>query len=126
MGDYGRGVDTDLCDETEYLGTVEAVQPAAPRIDLPVYFLCGPKTMSWGETVLMLVKGYRLGTVIGTPTNGDATTFILPAFPFGMTAIKAVNLDGSRHHGIGVQPDILTEAGSCEEAVRLIGNHLLQ
>ena len=99
------------------------VQPAAPRIDLPVYFLCGPETMSWGETVLMLVKGYRLGTVIGMPTagtNGDATTFILPAFPFGMTAIKAVNLDGSRHHGIGVQPDIMTETVDYEEAVNII------
>ena len=26
---------------------------AVPRIDLPVYFLCGPETMSWGETVLI-------------------------------------------------------------------------
>ena len=85
------------------------VRPAAPRIDLPVYFLCGPKNMSWCETVLMLIKGYGLGTVIGsstTGTNGDASTFPLPAFPFRMTAVKAVNLDGSRHHGTGVQPDI--------------------
>ena len=85
------------------------VNPAAPRIDLPVYFLCGPESMSWCETVLMLVKGYGLGTVIGsstTGTNGDASTFTLPAFPFRMTAVKAVNLDGSRHHGTGVQPDI--------------------
>ena len=85
------------------------VRPAAPRIDLPVYFLCGPESMSWCETILMLVKGYGLGTVIGsstTGTNGDASTFPLPAFPFRMTAVKAVNLDGSRHHGTGVQPDI--------------------
>ena len=85
------------------------IQPVAPRIDLPVYFLCGPESMSWCETVLMLVKGYGLGTVIGsstTGTNGDASTFPLPAFPFRMTAVKAVNLDGSRHHGTGVQPDI--------------------
>lgn len=99
------------------------VRPAAPRIDLPVYFLCGPESMSWCETVLMLVKGYGLGTVIGsstTGTNGDASTFPLPAFPFRMTAIKAVNLDGSRHHGTGVQPDIPAGIGSYEDAVRII------
>ena len=103
------------------------VRPAAPRIDLPVYFLCGPESMSWCETVLMLVKGYGLGTVIGsstTGTNGDASTFQLPAFPFRMTAVKAVNLDGSRHHGTGVQPDIPAEIGSYEDAVRIIENML--
>ena len=99
------------------------VRPAAPRIDQPVYFLCGPKSMSWCETVLMLVKGYGLGTVIGSSTagtNGDASTFPLPAFPFRMTAVKAVNLDGSRHHGTGVQPDIPAEIGGYEDAVRII------
>ena len=99
------------------------VNPAAPRIDLPVYFLCGPESMSWCETVLMLVKGYGLGTVIGsstTGTNGDASTFTLPAFPFRMTAVKAVNLDGSRHHGTGVQPDIPAKIGGYEDAVRII------
>ena len=99
------------------------VRPATPRIDLPVYFLCGPESMSWCETVLMLVKGYGLGTVIGsstTGTNGDASTFPLPAFPFRMTAIKAVNLDGSRHHGTGVQPDIPAGIGGYEDAVRII------
>lgn len=99
------------------------VHPAAPRIDLPVYFLCGPESMSWCETVLMMVKGYGLGTVIGsstTGTNGDASTFPLPAFPFRMTAVKAVNLDGSRHHGTGVQPDIPAEIGDYEDAVRII------
>ena len=99
------------------------VRPAAPRIDLPVHFLCGPESMSWCETVLMLVQGYGLGTIIGSPTtgtNGDASTFPLPAFPFRMTAVKAVNLDGSRHHGTGVQPDIPAEIGGYEDAVRII------
>lgn len=55
-----------------------------------------------------------------TGTNGDASTFPLPAFPFRMTAVKAVNLDGSRHHGAGVQPDIPAEIGGYEDAVRII------
>lgn len=99
------------------------IYPAEPCIGLPVYFLCGPETMSWGETVLMLAKGYGVGTVIGLPTagtNGDASNHYLPAFTFRITAVKAVNLDGSRHHGIGVQPDIIAEIGSYEDAVRII------
>lgn len=31
-----------------------------------------------------------------------------------------MNLNGSRHHGIGVQPDIIAEIGSYEDAVRII------
>lgn len=103
------------------------IYPAGPRIELPVYFLCGPGTMSWGETVLMLIQGYGLGTVIGQPTagtNGDASDHCLPAFTFRMTAVKAVNLDGSRHHGIGVVPDIIAEIGSYEDAVRIISDRL--
>lgn len=83
--------------------------------------------MSWGETVLMIAKGYKLGRIIGLPTagtNGDASTFMLPAFPFRMTAIKAVNIDGSRHHGIGIQPDIQAEIEDYRQVARIIRNDL--
>ena len=101
--------------------------PSNPRICIPVYFICGPGTMSWGETVLMIAKGYKLGRIIGLPTagtNGDVSTFMLPAFPFRMTAIKAVNIDGSRHHGIGIQPDIQAEIEDYRQVARIIRNDL--
>lgn len=91
-----------------YSGSDGYIKPVLPHIGIPVSFISGPETMSWGETILMLVKGYGLGEIIGTPTNGtngDATYFSMPLFSFYMTAIKAVNADGSRHHGIGVIPD---------------------
>ena len=68
--------------------------------------------MSWAETVLMLVKEYDLGKIIGTPTcgtNGDVTQFRFPAFSVMTTGLHASNIDGSQHHGIGVQPDIWVE-----------------
>lgn len=58
---------------------------------------------------MMLVKGYKLGAIIGSPTcgtNGDVTEFWLPLFPFPMTGLKTLNTDGTPHHGIGVLPDI--------------------
>lgn len=85
-------------------------------IDKQCVFLSDYTSMSYAETVLMLVAGYDLGTIIGTPscgTNGDATRFDLPAFGFTMTALKATNIDGTRHHGVGVIPDILVDMDGC-------------
>ena len=81
-------------------------------IDKQCVFLSDYTSMSYAETVLMLVAEYDLGTIIGTPscgTNGDATRFDLPAFGFTMTALKATNIDGTRHHGVGVIPDVLVD-----------------
>ncbi len=106
-----------------YESAPETINPASKHIDIPVYFLANHRTLSWGETVMMLVKGYSLGTIIGTNTcgtNGDATQLNVPAFMFGMTALKAVNRDGSRHHGIGVVPDIYMEDIDLKSCVKLI------
>ncbi|MDD2425904.1 MAG: S41 family peptidase [Bacteroidales bacterium] len=92
-----------------YKNTTETLEPIAPYLSAPVVWLTNANAISWGETVMMLVKGYKLGTVIGSPTcgtNGDVTEFWLPLFPFPMTGLKALNTDGAPHHGIGVLPDI--------------------
>ena len=71
--------------------------------------------MSWAETVLMYVKEYDLGTIVGTPstgTTGDITQFTFPAFNLRLTGLHAAWLDGSRHHGIGVEPDIRVEVSA--------------
>lgn len=86
-------------------------------IDKQCVFLSDYTSMSYAETVLMLVAEYDLGTIIGTPscgTNGDATRFDLPAFGFTMTALKATNIDGTRHHGVGVIPDVLVDMDACD------------
>jgi C-terminal processing protease CtpA/Prc len=92
-----------------YKNTTETLDPVAPYLSTPVVWLTNANAISWGETVMMLVKGYKLGTIIGSPTcgtNGDVTEFRLPLFPFPMTGLKALNTDGTPHHGIGVLPDI--------------------
>lgn len=88
------------------------IRPKAPHIDIPCYYLTDYRAMSWAETVLMLVKEYDLGKIIGTSTcgtNGDVTQFRFPAFSVMTTGLHASNIDGSQHHGIGVQPDIWVE-----------------
>ncbi len=105
----------------------ESLAPVAPHIDIPVYFLANHKTMSWGETVMMLVKDFKLGTIIGSNTrgtNGDATQLNPSAFIFRMTAIKAVNQDGSRHHGTGVLPDIPADLQDDTCLISIIKAHM--
>ncbi len=110
-----------------YSSSHEQIQPALPHIDLPVFFLSGHNTISWGETVLMLAKGYGLGTIIGTPTagtNGDATSIPMPVFNFRMTAVRATNVDGSRHHGLGVSPDIYLDSENLNDYIDTIKREL--
>ena len=87
-------------------------KPLEPHITVPCWFLADYRAMSWAETVLMYVKEYDLGTIVGTPTTGttgDITQFTFPAFNLTLTGLHAAWLDGSRHHGIGVEPDIRIE-----------------
>lgn len=88
------------------------IKPAKPKIDTPCYFICDYRALSWAETVLMYVKEYDLGIIVGTPTcgtTGDITQFQFPAFCVTMTGLHAAYLDGEQHHGVGVKPDIIVK-----------------
>lgn len=66
------------------IGT-ETLKAKYPHITLPATFICDANTVSWGETILMMVRHYRLGTIIGQTTagtTGDMTLLDLPLFPF--------------------------------------------
>jgi C-terminal processing protease CtpA/Prc len=82
------------------------------RFICPVVFLTDADVISYGESVMEMVKLYRLGTIIGEPTagtNGD----VRRDFGVWRTGIKFTNHDDSQHHAIGVIPDIIVspEAG---------------
>ena len=88
----------------------ETLPARSPRVFLPATFLCDAGTFSWGETILLIVRHYRLGTIVGEPTagtTGDLTRFELPIFPFSMTGMKMTGMDGEAHHAVGVMPDIV-------------------
>ena len=86
----------------------ETLRAKAPHVALPATFLCDAGTVSWGETILLMVRHYHLGEIVGQPTagtTGDMTQFALPLFPFSMTGMRMRGMDGEPHHARGIVPD---------------------
>ncbi len=95
-------------------GTVRDLQwvfwPRKPHISAKAVFLVDERAVSAAETLLTVVKYYKLGKLVGEPTgatNGNVNDFELPGgLRMRWTGVAARNHDGSRHYGIGVLPDI--------------------
>ncbi len=88
--------------------------PREPYLgDRKIIFITDGSAISWSESLLSLVKGYGLATLVGQPTagtNGDMNTFMLPGeIEIKWTGLKVVKLDGSQLFGIGILPDVYIE-----------------
>lgn len=98
------------------IGT-ELLRVRAPHVALPALFLCDASTVSWGETILLMVRHYRLGGIVGQTTagtTGDMTQFALPLFPFSMTGMRMRGMEGEPHHAQGVVPDRIVPLYACD------------
>jgi C-terminal processing protease CtpA/Prc len=86
------------------------VQPAALRLTSNVAVLTDGSAISGAETDLMMVRRYRLGTIVGSPTagaNGGVTPLLLPGgFRMVFTGMRVTHADGSQLHLLGVIPDV--------------------
>lgn len=84
--------------------------PKNQHLNIPIVFISDSKAISYAESVLGIIKYYRLATIVGQPTagaNGNINAFVLPGqYQISFTGMKLTNLDGSQHHGIGILPDI--------------------
>jgi C-terminal processing protease CtpA/Prc len=86
------------------------VQPKKPRFQAKVAFLTGGGAISQAETFLGIVEHYKLADIVGGPTagtNGNINPFKLPGdYSLVWTGMKVLKHDGSRHHGVGIQPTV--------------------
>jgi C-terminal processing protease CtpA/Prc len=86
------------------------VVPQPPRLAGKAAFLTDARAISYAETYLGIVAHYRLAEIVGGPTagtNGNINPFGLPGGYFVVwTGMKALKHDGSRHHGVGIQPTV--------------------
>ena len=82
-------------------------------LNVPIVFLTDASIMSYGETVMQMVKNYKLGTIVGTNTagcNGNATRFMTPVFNvWAYTGMYVENIDGSQLYNVGIIPDYYVE-----------------
>ncbi|QAA80832.1 peptidase S41 [Aequorivita sp. H23M31] len=87
------------------------IQPKKPYLgDKKVVFIIDGRSISYAESFMSFIEGYKLATIVGQPTagtNGNINPFtLLRNFNISWTGMKVVKHDGSQHHGIGILPDI--------------------
>jgi C-terminal processing protease CtpA/Prc len=87
------------------------LEPIEPRITAKVAFLTDGRAISYAESLLGIIEAYKLADIVGEPTagtNGDINPFTLPGnYTVLWTGMKVLKNDGSRHHGVGIQPTVM-------------------
>ena len=86
------------------------VAPQKPRFRARVAFVTDGRAISYAETYLGMVEHYHLGALVGEATagtNGNVNPFSVPGgYRILWTGMKVLKHDGSRHHGVGIQPTV--------------------
>jgi C-terminal processing protease CtpA/Prc len=87
-----------------------SVQPIAPRFKAKVAFITDGRAISYAETYMGIIENYKLAEIVGGPTagtNGNVNPFDLPGgYSVIWTGMRVLKHDGSRHHGVGIQPTV--------------------
>ena len=104
-------------DQKNYAGFRESgwqMQTKKPYLgDKKVVFLIDGSAISYAESYMGFIKGYKLATIVGQPTagaNGNVNRFTLPGgYSISFTGMKVLKHNGSQHHTIGVLPDVYVE-----------------
>ena len=87
-----------------------SLQPIAPRLKAKIAFLTDGRAISYAESYMGIIEAYKLAEIVGEPTagtNGNVNPFILPGnYTVVWTGMKVLKHDGSKHHGVGIQPTV--------------------
>lgn len=78
--------------------------------DKNIIFITDGRAISYAESFMGYIEGYKLATIIGQPTagtNGNVNQFELNGgYIISFTGMKVTKHNGAQHHGIGILPDI--------------------
>jgi hypothetical protein len=81
-----------------------------PHLKAKIIFIIDGTAISYAESFMGYIEGYKLATIIGEPTagtNGNVNTVRLAGgYSFRFTGMKVVRHNGSQQHGIGILPDV--------------------
>jgi Peptidase family S41 len=86
------------------------ISPREPYLKAKRAFIIDGRAISYAESCLGIVEHEKLGALVGGPTagtNGNVNPVALPGgYQLYWTGMKVLKHDGSRHHGIGIQPTV--------------------
>lgn len=86
------------------------VPQAFPRLTARAAFITDGRAVSYAETYMGIVEAFGLAEIVGGPTagtNGNVNPFVLPGgYTVFWTGMQVLKHDGSRHHGVGIQPTV--------------------
>lgn len=90
------------------------MEPKEPYLgDKKVVFITDGRAISYAESFMSFIEGYKLATIVGQPTagtNGNINPFVISGnFRVNWTGMKVVKHDGSQHHAIGILPNIYVD-----------------
>ena len=96
--------------DVEWVASRWALDAQPPQLTANRVFLTDGSAISAAETVMGIVEAYKLGEIVGGPTAGTNGNINETELPLGYrvwwTGMKVLKHDGSRHHGVGVQPTV--------------------
>ena len=86
------------------------ISPRGPYLKAKRAFITDGRAISYAESCMGIVEHEKLGAIVGGPTagtNGNINPVALPGgYRLVWTGMKVLKHDGSRHHGIGIQPTV--------------------
>lgn len=89
------------------------MQPVEPALTAKVVFITDGRAISYAESYIGYIEGFKLATIVGQPTagtNGNVNPFTLPGgYRVTWTGMRVLKHDGSPHHGVGIIPHVLVE-----------------
>lgn len=78
--------------------------------DRKIVYIIDGSAISYAESCLGYIEGYKLATIVGQPsagTNGNINPFELSGgYTISWTGMKVLKHNGSQHHGIGILPNV--------------------
>lgn len=90
------------------------ISPRLPHIHALPIFLADGGSISQSETLLQMVKGEHLGTIVGENTAGTNGNVIfydtLGRMKILFTGMRVLNIDGTLLHGQGITPDLVVHS----------------
>jgi len=82
-----------------------------PHLGAKIVFITGGGAISYAESYMGFIQGYKLATIVGQPTagtNGNVNYVSLPGgYTVSFTGMKVLKQDGSQLYDVGFIPDVL-------------------